>query len=215
MTDPSVICIIGPDGAGKSTQARKLIRTLDQRDIDCEYRWFGAKHIVSLPLLAYARLVGLSEVTELESGRKIGYHYFWRSRLLKTFYPISLFIDTLFVYFFQIYIPTVIFDRTLVCDRFVHDIVIQAMLSTGDDNFYQTFLGDAFLRLVPEQSLIVLLTGDAETLRSRRDDVREDDTLEQMITLYSKLTESKGVHQIDADKSPERIHAEIRECLDQ
>lgn len=213
MTDLSVISIIGPDGAGKSTQAEKLVERLDQQDIDCEYRWFGAKHLLTLPLLLYARLVGLSEVEKLESGREIGYHYFWRSKLLSTLYPIFLFIDTLLIYFLQIYIPAVLFERTMVCDRFIHDIVVRAMLSIGNDSLYQTYLGAAFLSLVPDQSVIVLLDGDTETFRSRRDDVREDKTLGKMIDLYDELAESTDVHRIDASKSPEQIHAEICDLL--
>jgi len=121
----------------------------------------------------------------------------------------------LLIYFVQIYIPTTIFDRTLICDRFVHDIVVRAMLSIGSDDFHQTRLGTAFLSLVPEQSLTVLLTGDTETFRARRDDVREDKTLDRMIDLYDELAGSTEVHCIDASKSPEQIHSEVLELLDQ
>jgi len=214
MTDSNVISIIGPDGAGKSTQATELLSKLEKQDIDCEYRWFGAKHFFSLPLLVYARLLGLSEVEELESGRKIGYHYFWRSILLETLYPILLFIDTLFIYLVQIYIPTKLRGRTLVCDRFIHDILVRAMLSTDDDSLHQTYLGTAFLSLVPEQSVTVLLIADTEVFRSRRDDVREDKSLDRMISLYDIVAESTDVYRIDASKDPKEIHAEILELIE-
>ncbi|QIO24116.1 hypothetical protein [Haloarcula sp. JP-L23] len=213
MKKPPVISIIGPDGAGKSTQTRKLVDAFESNNIDCEYRWFGAKHLVSLPLLAYARIAGLSEVKQLESGRKIGYHYFWQSNVVSALYPVLLLVDTFLFYVFQIYIPTVVFGRTLVCDRFVYDIVVSVMLSIDDDEFYRTFIGDLFLRLIPDRACIILLTADAEYLRPRRDDVRSDDTLPQMVELYDELAEVNGIRKIDATKSKEQIHQEIIDQL--
>lgn len=214
MTGSTVICIIGPDGAGKSTQARKLIEVLQRRGIDCEYRWFGAHHLVSLPLLGYARLVGLSEVEQLESGRKIGYHYFWRSSVVSTLYPFLLLLDTFITYLFRIRLPHMVFGRTFVCDRFVHDIVVRVMLSTGDDEFHRSAVGRWFLQMVPERSTVFLLTADVETLRSRRDDVRQDETIERMVKLYDELATDLNIRRIDATDSPERIHEEILAQID-
>ena len=209
MMESRLVCIIGPDGAGKSTQAQKLLEALQRRNVDCEYRWFGAKHLVSLPLLAYARLVGLSEVERLDSGREIGYHYFWRSRVVSTLYPILLLLDTFITYVLRVHLPGFVFGRTIVCDRFVHDIVIRVMLSTGDERFHRSVVGGLFLRMVPKNTTVVLLTADTETLRSRRDDVREDETLARMVDLYDELAAVRNIRRIDASDSPERIHEEI------
>lgn len=78
QSGPSVACTIGPDGAGKSTQARKPVRTLRDSEIDCDYRWLEPSHPVSLPLLVDAQSAGRSELTQLERGQQVGYHYFER-----------------------------------------------------------------------------------------------------------------------------------------
>lgn len=209
MSPPKVISISGPDGAGKSTQAEKVLDALEDNGVDCEYRWFGAKHLFSLPLLVYARLMGLSEVEELDSGRRVGYHYFWRSQLVSTLYPILLLLDTCLYYFFRIYIPTAIHGKTIVCDRFVVDVIVRIMLSIGDEEFYRRTLGSLFLRLVPEDSLTVLLTTEPEILRERRDDVRADDTLDRMVEWYDTLAVARSIKTVDASEPPEEIHEEI------
>ncbi|MBX0297776.1 hypothetical protein [Haloarcula nitratireducens] len=106
-----------------------------------------------------------------------------------------------------------IFGRTLVCDRFVYDIVVSVMLSIDDDEFYRTFVGDLFLRLIPDRSCTILLTTDAEYLRPRRDDVRSDETLPRMVELYDELADYNGIQRIDATKPSEQIHEEIVDRL--
>lgn len=214
MTQPRIVCIIGPDGAGKSTQARKLIDVLENRGVDCKYQWFGARHLLSLPLLAYARLVGLSEVKQLESSRQIGYHYFERSRFVSTLYPLLLLMDTFLMYITRILFPLIILNKSIVCDRYVHDILISLMISINDDTLYRSFVGRLFFRMVPDESLVVVLLADEETLRPRRDDVREDETLSRMIELYKKIATSQNLQILRADQPPERIHDELLRFID-
>ena len=70
----------------KSTQVNLLINYLKKKGVNSEYRWLRFHHFLSLPLLALARLLGLSEVKVLNNGEKIGYHYFYKSNLISTLY---------------------------------------------------------------------------------------------------------------------------------
>ena len=63
-----LICLIGPDGTGKTTQAKALIDEFKKEGVICQYRWMRFLHFFSLPILAWARIAGLSEEIILPNG---------------------------------------------------------------------------------------------------------------------------------------------------
>jgi len=212
---PRVICLVGPDGAGKTTQARLLMEELSSRGIPCRYQWLRFRHVVSLPLLAMARLLGLSEVEELDSGRTVGYHYFWRSRFFSTLYPVLLFLDTVALYVTSVLWPLWRTDEVLVCDRYVFDTLVGLMVSTGRESIHQSPIGTLFVSLVPAGSVTLVLNADPETLRDRRDDVRHDRALDRKVRNYERIADDLGVTTIDADGTPEEIHEAIVHAIDE
>jgi len=204
-----LICIIGPDGVGKTTQVKMLIDRLRKEGINCEYKWLRFHHFFSLPLLGFARLMGLSEVKTLKSGGKIGYHYFYRSKAISSLYPIFLLIDTLIFITNKIYIPMKLFKKTIVCDRFVYDAIVDLMISTGNYEIYKSKIGKLFLSLIPQNSRIIMLIANEEILRKRREDVMHDTTLNLKIKLYKKLADEFDILTIDAGLSIEEIQKNI------
>ncbi|HHV34609.1 MAG TPA: hypothetical protein GXX59_03405 [Syntrophomonadaceae bacterium] len=205
-----LICIIGPDGTGKTTQANLLVDYLRQQSIDCEYKWLRFHHFFSLPVLAVARLMGLSRVETLESGKKIGYHEFHRSRLISTVYPCVLFIDTLFFMTLKVTIPIKLFGKTIVCDRFIYDTLVDLAISTG--------LNDSrvikwYLLLIPHNCQIFMLYGDIATLRSRRDDVQFDKVLHKKVVIYGIISRKYSIPTLDSSLPVERIQNIIQKVL--
>ncbi|MXR40767.1 hypothetical protein GRX01_05340 [Halobaculum sp. WSA2] len=209
MSESRLICIVGPDGAGKSTQAEMLLKELKSRGHDCKYQWLGFNHFLSLPLLAFARVIGLSEIRTLESGRKVGYHYFERSKVISWLYPLLLLVDTLIAYVTEVAWPRKQSETTIVCDRFIFDTMVNIMLSTNQPSFPQTYTGRLFLRLIPDDTEAFVLLADEETLRGRRDDVEADESIPEKIRYYKIIAERLQLLVIDASRSPEAIHREI------
>lgn len=210
MSESRLICIIGPDGAGKSTQAEMLLKSLSHQGHDCEYRWLGFNHYLSLPLLGVARLVGLSEIETLDSGREVGYHHFERSKLVTKLYPVLLLVDTLLAYLVAVAWPRNQLNKSLVCDRFIHDTVVNIMLSTDQPDFIDTVVCNLYFRLVPDDAEVFVLMADEETLRNRRDDVEADRNISEKIRYYQILADRLDLPVIDSSKSPELIHREIQ-----
>lgn len=151
------ICISGPDGTGKSTQVELLIDSLKEVGYHYEYRWLRFHHLLSLPLLAFARLIGLSEVKTLDSGEKIGYHYFYKSKIISFLYSILLLSDTAIYTTTKVYIPIYLFRKKIIYDRFIYDTLVDLMVSTGNYDIYKSNIGNLFLKLIPENTSAVML----------------------------------------------------------
>lgn len=210
-----LICIIGPDGVGKSTQADILIRYFENKGIKFRYQWLRFHHLFSLPLLALGRVLGLSEVKTLKNGAKIGYHYFYKSKVFSGLYIILLLIDTYLFTIMKVYIPIKIFRRNIICDRFIYDTLIDLMISTGDYNLYESNFGKLFLNLIPHEAKTIMLLTEEEDLKDRREDVRFDENLNLKINLYKKMAKKFSILNLDASLSVQEIQCNILRYLNE
>ncbi|MGI6078572.1 MAG: hypothetical protein ACOYCB_10520 [Fastidiosipilaceae bacterium] len=205
-----LICIIGPDGTGKTTQANLLVDYLRQQGTDCGYKWLRFHHFFSLPVLAVARLMGLSRVETLESGKKIGYHEFHRSRLFSTVYPYVLFIDTLLFMTLKVTIPIKLFGKTIVCDRFIYDTLVDLMISTKNSDILYSGVARRYVAIIPKNCLVMAFSGDEETLRSRREDIQYDKVLPQKIHYYDLICDAFSIPTIDASLPIRTVEQSVR-----
>jgi thymidylate kinase len=200
-----LICIIGPDGVGKTTQAKLLVQELKKRNIKCEYKWLRFRHKVSLPLMALARLMGLSEIKTLGNGVKISCHYYYKSKLVSSLYPIFLYLDTLLAVLINVYIPCKFLKTTIICDRFVYDTLVDLIISTRRFDILNLRIGRRFFSLIPNESKFFLLLAEEDILRNRREDIRLDETLEMKIKIYKTIGERLDIPIISATLSVEKI----------
>ena len=201
-----LICIIGPDGVGKTSQITTLISELNNGIDKYEYRWLRFHHLISLPLLAYARLIGCSDVQILENGKKIGYHYFSRSVILSKLYPLTLLIDTIIFTTIKLYVPLFLQNKKIICDRFTYDTIVDLMLSLESQTILDSKIVNLFTQLIPNKSQVILLLGDAQNLRSRRDDVKHDKSIERKIEYYNKISQKFHLTVLDANGTFKEVH---------
>jgi len=206
-----LICIIGPDGAGKTTQARLLQKKLEQAGIQCKYVWLRFNHKISLPLLAFARAVGLSRAQQLKSGKKLVYHNFDKYRPVAFLYQYTLLVDVLLSSLMKVRIPLLL-GKTVVCDRFVHDSLVDLIVSTKNVALLDDIVGRLFIALVPNAKIIMLYER-METLESRREDVKEDKNLQFRIRLYDMVASEFNVLVVRGDESISMIHSRIMQII--
>ena len=178
-----LICIIGPDGTGKTTQANLLVKYLRQQGIDCEYKWLRFHHFFSLPVLAVARLMGLSRVETLESGEMIGYHDFCKSKLISTIYSYALLIDTFVFTTLKVIILMKYFGKTIICDRFIYDTLVDLIISTQNSSLLNSNIAKHYVAIIPENCLTMALSSDEKTLRKRRENIKFDKVLLQKFSI--------------------------------
>jgi hypothetical protein len=168
-------------------------------------------HGVSIPILVYCRLTGLSYYFERE-GVRFGVWEMWRSRWVTWLFPCCQLIDTALYLVFKVHIPLWL-GRTIVCDRFVHDVLIDTMIGIGDSQLHGKPVGRLFLRLVPGWAKVVCIDSPAEIAFERRPELRHDTLWQTRRALYRQLSETVGIPIVDNSQSIQTTQKELCRIL--
>jgi thymidylate kinase len=208
---PAFICIIGVDGVGKTAHADRLRDKLKDDGIKCKSTWFRFYHFLSIFLLVYCKLVGLT-VYETKNGQRIGRHDFYKSRFISALYPLILFIDLLPMYIAKIYLPRR-FGYTIICDRFVYDTLVDLMVDLKDSEIHKKDLAKQYLSLAPKNTIVIHLDLDENIIRKRREDLKADSTLALRRRLYSKMCQDLDIITIENKKPIDEVQNEIAKYI--
>lgn len=199
------ICITGIDGVGKTTHVNLILEHLRNKGIKCEYKWLRFHHLISLPLLAFCRLAGYTRVSTLGGTQKCSYHEFYRSGLISFVYPWILLMDTVLFATVKVYIP-MLSGKTIVCDRFVYDTLIDVAVATRDHAIYDKAVGKLFLKLIPENARIIMLNLDKDIVLFRRKELEDDITFDERYELYRSFSEEFGIRVVDNGGAVEDVN---------
>src|SRR5713101_2709329 len=164
---PRVYAIVGPDGAGKTTIARAIADRLAGRGIKTRIAWMRSPRIVTLGVLGVLRLSRLAKTVRMGDHDDVHVDL-GRHAWLLHLYAWSVTFDYFLGYFGKVTLPKRLLRRTVLCDRFAWDTLVDLGLTSGVD--------EAFLQLPPGRILLdlarshrsVLVTASLEELISRR-----------------------------------------------
>jgi thymidylate kinase/predicted nucleotidyltransferase len=208
---PPLIYLAGVDGSGKTTHARLLLNALAAGGMRGSYVWLRFPRLTSIPFLAYARLRGYSW-REVVDGVEHGYWDFRRSWLMSVIFPWALWLDTFLMATRKLYLPLML-GRSVVCDRFVADILVDLMLALNDPDFFCRAPGKLFLALLPSKAQVVVLDIETDLARQRSPDLRGDRTHAQRRQAYLRLAERLGWPVVNNAQPLENVSTELREKL--
>lgn len=185
------IYITGCDGTGKTTQAELLLSYLEAMGRQPQHLWLRFPFFLTLPLLAYARWRGYSWYEETD-GVRHGYWDFRNSWLLRKLLPWLLLADASLAALVKVDLP-LMRGRTLVCERFVLDMLVDLAVAFNDPDFHLRMPGRLFLRLLPGRAMIIILDVDVETIRQRRADLRVDRRLSARLGAFRCLARDRSL----------------------
>lgn len=186
MARSRIINVTGIDGSGKTTVVEWLSNRLSEVGCDVEIRWLRFNHFFTKPLLAYCRLVGLTQYENVE-GVRIGYHEFHRSKVVSWLFVYLQYLDALRVK--AMYIPRLWIapNRVLLLDRYIYDILIDLEIDTGIRNLDRTRIGKALLRLLPPDALVLPILRDERDVLEARAESRIDKNFRRRFRLYEEM----------------------------
>lgn len=191
-----IIAVSGVDGCGKSTIISEVISALEKQGKQCRYVWLRYNHYLTKGLLAFCRLAGLTRY-EYFDGVRVGYHEFYRSKLISHLFIWFTFIDTLMASVVLVYIPAVFSNKVIVCDRWAVDIMVDLEVDTGIGFVPSGFYHRLFTALLPKGSRSFIIDRDPDLIRQVRKENVHDRNFLKRVNLYKKHAEYGYARMVD------------------
>jgi dTMP kinase len=193
-----LICFVGIDGAGKTLHALKLVRLLKMQNHDCKYVYGRWKPVLSYPFLAFLRLIGYSKNIVKESRIYLK-RYYGRSKPVSLVWLFFIWIDVTISTFFRVLLPLKR-GKIVICDRYVYDVVVDAMADLEDDSLIGKIPFRLILVTTPKPEIVFLMDADESIAFARKKDTPSVDYLRIRRKLYFELATRFSFLVLDSTK---------------
>jgi len=208
-----VIAICGIDGSGKTTQIELLGKHLANKGVKFKCVWFRWTVFLSYPFLALCRLLGYTKwKTVGRSNVKYAERRFYANRVLARLWPWLFTLDTFIYSTFKIEARRIL-GYTILCDRFIPDIIVDLTCETRDYQLLKRLVGRLLLSLIPKDSKLIIMDVDEVTAYNRKYDISSIDYIKERRKLYLTLAKALSLSLIDGKREASKIHKDILELL--
>ena len=201
-----VYAIVGPDGSGKTTIARVIAARLAEAGVRTRIAWMRSPRIVTLGVIGILRLARLAKTVRVGDHDDVHIDL-KRHPLLLHLYAWSITFDYFLGYFGKVTIPRRLLRRTVICDRFAWDTLVDLGLTSGlDEGFLDFPQGRILLDLAKKHGGVLVIASPEELLR-RRPILSLDPRLPRRLRLYAELASRFGLGTVDSGNTSESLSA--------
>jgi thymidylate kinase len=195
---PRVVIISGVDGSGKTSVIEAVKTELERQGNTVNYAWLRYNHYLTKFLLAFCKFTGFTQYEYYENSRVV-YHNFHKSKVISWLFIILTWIDTFFSSLVKVYIPLRFSKKTIICDRWVYDIMVDLETDTRIMFEPECFHTKIFKWLLPAESKSFLIMRDYEKIRQTRDESMNDSNFEVRFMLYKRHASDPDLMVVDND----------------
>ena len=216
-TNGFLICFTGMDGTGKTTLSKNLVKSLKERGFECKYVYARLTPIISKPFMWIGRLIFLhgknmfENYSDYSNTKRMAIE---RNSFLSRSYQQILLFDYFFQVFFKVKI-SLIFNKNIVCDRYVYDTVITD-LSVDMNYSKDKVIGmlDNLLRFFPEPDTTFLIDIPEEIAYQRKNDTPSIEYLRERRDTYLNVGNKYKMVILDGTKKLEELQCEIEKEME-
>jgi dTMP kinase len=202
-----IIVFTGMDGSGKSLQAKALSGSLEDLGFQSHYVWSRWSPFLLKPLIGLGRkLMGRRGGSEDERYKRFrqGKRKMFQRPMLAQIWKILACLDYSLQVLFKIGLRSK-GRKIIVCDRYVHDLLVDLGTNFGYDNEQIAQLWKSrLLYLFPRPDLVFLLDLPPEVAFERKEDVPLS-YLRDRRALYQGMGKLQGVELVDATADIEEL----------
>jgi thymidylate kinase len=208
------ISIFGPDGSGKSTQARILANYLMSRGFKVKIVWIKSYHTLSYILSEIVAKVFPNSVTLSPQGTIIRIDPVSNGLMNHLVWALIEFLSVLPLIIFHVYVP-LIAGRIVIADRCIIDSVVSIAYTLNDSQFDSSLLAKAMLSLTPVKSVLIHLDSNFEEVRRRRGSLTDpEEFFNFQREMYNRLSKWLKAVRIDtAEQSVDETAIKIRSLV--
>ena len=166
MDSPQLIVFFGPDGSGKTTQARLLASHFQQRGFKVRLVWIRAHH--SLASILSKILASFGYYRIMPSQGK-SYKLFDVKSLprLKGFWGFIEFVSVLPWILIKVKLPLLL-GYVVIAHRYVVDTIVSVLHFLGDYEFLHGNMAKILLTMVSKDAFLIHLDAETEVIMERR-----------------------------------------------
>lgn len=209
------VCLIGIDGSGKTTIAKRLVNALADRGFSVEYVWSRYEPWIAKPFIFFARLFLLRNMDTNDNYEQYSQvrRNLFESRVLSTLYLALVIPDMIIQNMIKIGKHNLL-DRSTIADRYVFDTVVDIAWDKKYDVERARSLLRSILRLVPKPDIVFLLDIDEEIALQRKKDIPSLEYLRGRRVLYLAISREIGAVKLNSARDISTIESEILNWLE-
>lgn len=201
---PRLIYVMGIDGSGKSTVSEYLAEKFREKGFSVDVIWLRFNHVISKPLLGLCRVLGYTKYETCE-GIRVGYHDFYKSSIISFLFIVFQYLDALRVKYTKILPILKKSNHVIILDRYVYDILIDLAVDTRKKNLINSWFGKRFRKLLPENSVVMLVQRDLEEVLKVRPEGKVDRNFVSRYEHYQQLDGNYGINIIHNESTLEEL----------
>ena len=213
-TKAKLICFTGMDGAGKTTLVKSLVEEMKKRGLKCNYVYGRYKPFLARPALALGKILFLRgrDINEYEDYSSAKRDAVRRYSLVTSIYQKILLFDYSLQLLTKIIFPKML-GRTVICDRYVYDTVMNDIPRVDDDFEHLKRLIEKCFHIAPEPDLIFLIDLPEEIAYQRKEDTPSISYLKERRNIYLDIGKEYDMRILDGCKDLRELKEHVRKDI--